>query len=133
MDLRQENGEWRLTAVGTVLASFGGDQYSARLALSAVRHYRFSERWRLGEGFTYFLSAGQPSPAAQAERNEQLLRLAEALARLPEDQRRAVELKHLRGCSLEEVGRELGRSPEAAAGLLRRGLDKLRGWLAEGG
>ena len=44
-----------------------------------------------------------------------------------------MELKHLRGCSLEEVGRELGRSPAAVAELLRRGLDKLRGWLAEGG
>jgi RNA polymerase sigma-70 factor (ECF subfamily) len=72
------------------------------------------------------------SPSEQAVRAEQLLRLAEGLARLPEDQQRAVELKHLHGESLEAIGQEMGRSVTAVAGLLRRGLDKLREWLTEG-
>jgi hypothetical protein len=59
VDVRQENARWVLTAGGTPLANFGTDQYSARLALSAVRHYRFTEQWRLADGFTYFLSTGQ--------------------------------------------------------------------------
>jgi RNA polymerase sigma-70 factor (ECF subfamily) len=78
------------------------------------------------------LADERSSPGEQAARAEQLLRLAEGLARLPEDQRHAVELKHLHGESLEDIGREMGRSVTAVAGLLRRGLDKLRDWLAEG-
>jgi RNA polymerase sigma-70 factor (ECF subfamily) len=79
-----------------------------------------------------WLADERSSASEQAQRNEQMRRLAEALAELPEDQRRAVELKHLRGQSLEEVGREMGRTATAVAGLLRRGLDRLRRRLAEG-
>src|SRR5262249_16278407 len=78
------------------------------------------------------LADERSSPSAQAVREEQLLRLAEGLARLPEDQRRAVERKHLQGESLEAIALEMGRGVTAVAGLLRRGLDKLREWLAEG-
>jgi RNA polymerase sigma-70 factor (ECF subfamily) len=72
------------------------------------------------------LAAEQTSPSERAARHEELLRLAEALAGLPEDQRRAVELHHLHGLPVEEVARELGRSESAAGGLLRRGLKRLR-------
>jgi RNA polymerase sigma-70 factor (ECF subfamily) len=76
------------------------------------------------------LDAG-PTPPQRAERAEQILRLADALARLPEDQRAAVELRHLQGVPVEEVGRRLGRSPAAVAGLLRRGLERLREFLRD--
>jgi RNA polymerase sigma-70 factor (ECF subfamily) len=72
------------------------------------------------------LAAEQTSPSERAVRHEELLRLAEALARLPEDQRRAVELHHLHGLPVDGVARELGRSESAAGGLLRRGLKRLR-------
>jgi RNA polymerase sigma-70 factor (ECF subfamily) len=78
-----------------------------------------------------FLAADESSPSERAERNEDLLRLAEALARLPEAQRQAVELHYLRGWSLAEVAEHLGRGKSAVAGLLHRGLDKLRDWLQE--
>jgi DNA-directed RNA polymerase specialized sigma24 family protein len=42
-----------------------------------------------------FLAADQTSPSGQVERQERLLRLADARAALPDAQRRAVELKHL--------------------------------------
>ena len=78
-----------------------------------------------------WLAADQSSPSQQAIRHERMLALAEALARLPEDQRRAVELHHLKGCSLAEVAWQLGRSKGAVAALLFRGLQKLREYLAD--
>jgi RNA polymerase sigma-70 factor (ECF subfamily) len=79
-----------------------------------------------------WLVADQPLPAEEAERKEQLLRLAEHLAELPEPQREALLLRHCQGWSLEEVGRHLGRSRAAVASLLRRGLKQLRQQLDEG-
>jgi RNA polymerase sigma-70 factor (ECF subfamily) len=78
-----------------------------------------------------FLAAAQSSPSQQAMRQEQLLRLAQALAGLPEKQRRAVELHHLQGWSLADIAVELGCRKPAVAGLLHRGLQNLRQRLDE--
>jgi RNA polymerase sigma-70 factor (ECF subfamily) len=76
-----------------------------------------------------WLAAEQSSPDQRAMRQEQLLRLAKALAELPKDQRRAVELRHLKGCKVAEVAREMERSKEAVAKLLVRGTARLRSLL----
>jgi len=73
-----------------------------------------------------WLATDQTSPSQQLVRNDQLLRLAEALAGLPEDQRQAIELHHLNGLRSIEVAEQLGRSEASVAGLLRRGLKSLR-------
>jgi RNA polymerase sigma-70 factor (ECF subfamily) len=78
-----------------------------------------------------WLIADQASPHEQAVRQEQLLHLAEALTQLPEDQRLAVELRHLKGCKVAEVAREMNRSKEAVAKLLQRGVARLRELLKE--
>ena len=77
-----------------------------------------------------WLAAEHSSPSEVAIRHEDLFHLAEALAQLPEDQRRSVELMHLQGLSVNEVGEIMGRSPAAVGGLLRRGMRKLRELLA---
>jgi RNA polymerase sigma-70 factor (ECF subfamily) len=78
-----------------------------------------------------WLADEQPSPGEHAQHREQLVRLAEALARLPQDQRTAVELHHLEGYSVPEVGRRMGRSAGSVAGLLHRGLKALRAHLGD--
>jgi RNA polymerase sigma-70 factor (ECF subfamily) len=77
------------------------------------------------------LAEQQPTPDRDFAGPEQLSRLAEALLMLPEDQRVAVELHHLQGQTLVAIGNRLGRSREAVAGLVFRGLKKLRAILGE--
>ena len=72
------------------------------------------------------LAADQTSPSERASRGEELRRLACAMARLPEDQRRVVELHHLQGLPVAEVAQLMDRSRRAVVGLLFRGLKKLR-------
>jgi RNA polymerase sigma-70 factor, ECF subfamily len=69
------------------------------------------------------------SPSRKAARNEDAVRLANALAQLPEAQRDAVFLHHLQGWSIAETAERLRRTEPAVAGLLHRGLKQLRGLL----
>jgi RNA polymerase sigma-70 factor (subfamily 1) len=78
-----------------------------------------------------WLAVEQSSPSQAMERQEQTLRLAAALEKLPEKHRQAVELRHLKGLSLAEVAAELGCTRPAVVGLLHRGVEKLRELLAE--
>jgi RNA polymerase sigma-70 factor (ECF subfamily) len=77
------------------------------------------------------LAADQSSPSQRAVRHEDFGRLADGLAQLPEAQREAVTLRHLHGLPLAEIAVKLGRSPAATAGLLKRGLARLRDLLKE--
>jgi RNA polymerase sigma-70 factor, ECF subfamily len=90
----------------------------AALDASSIR----LERW---------LAAQQSSPSQQAQRNEELLRLAQVLAGLPEAQREAIVLHYWQGWTTVQIGRHLDRSPAAVAGLLKRGLKELRRHLRE--
>jgi RNA polymerase sigma-70 factor (ECF subfamily) len=78
-----------------------------------------------------WLAAEQSSPSQQAIRNEQMLRLADAVAALPDAQREAVVLHYWRGLPLAEVAAQMNRTSASVAGLLQRGLKALRGLLAE--
>ncbi|WP_075092123.1 sigma-70 family RNA polymerase sigma factor [Planctomyces sp. SH-PL14] len=78
------------------------------------------------EALNGLAAACQPSPSAITVRNEELLRLANAIDALDSDQRTVVILKHLRQCSLAEISVECHKTPAAVAGLLRRGLARLR-------
>jgi RNA polymerase sigma-70 factor (ECF subfamily) len=72
-----------------------------------------------------------PRPDQRAAHHEDLLRMARALAQLPEDQRLALELKYLQGLSLEDIAKQIGRSKGAVAGLLHRGVIGLRATMQE--
>ena len=78
------------------------------------------------------MAASGPTPeeAAIGEERHRLLR--DLLARLPDDQRRVVELR-LAGLSSAEIGAELGRRPGAVDTALWRAVTRLRALLAEVG
>jgi RNA polymerase sigma-70 factor (ECF subfamily) len=80
-----------------------------------------------------WLATKQASPAGQAVHHEDILRLADALAQLSEDQRMALDLKHLQGLSVKVISQRMRKTEAAVAGLLRRGLKHLRELLGEKG
>jgi RNA polymerase sigma-70 factor (ECF subfamily) len=74
----------------------------------------------------HWLAADQSSPSQQVIKTEEMVSLANAVAGLPDGQREAVALYYFEGCSLAQLAQQLGRSESAAAGLLHRGLMRLR-------
>ncbi len=60
------------------------------------------------------------TPLEALEEQDLNRRLEELLQGLPENQRRALVLKRFAGLSYQEIGEELGLSPQAVDGLLKR-------------
>lgn len=73
-----------------------------------------------------WLADERSSPSQQALRREQLGRVNDALMKLPEDQRIAIEGKHLHALSVDEISQKMGKTVAAVGGLLRRGMRRLR-------
>jgi RNA polymerase sigma-70 factor, ECF subfamily len=78
-----------------------------------------------------YLVSDHTSLRQRAIRNEDLLRMSNALLELPDAQRDAVIMHHLQGCKLAEVAQQLQRTEAAVAGLLHRGLRRLREMMLE--
>lgn len=78
-----------------------------------------------------WLAADQSSPSQHVAREERTTALAAAVEALPPDQREVVLLKHCHGLSLNEIADQTGKTVAAVAGLLRRGLRRLRELLGE--
>ena len=66
------------------------------------------------------------SPLSALLRHEEAFRLAEALEKLPDDQRRAVEFMYFLGLTLSETADRMEMNRYAVLRLLKRGQDKLR-------
>ena len=77
------------------------------------------------------LAAEQSSPSERAEGREQGVRLAAALEQLPPEQREAIWLQHWHGWTLAQIAEHLGRTRGSVAGLIHRGLRRLREQLSE--
>jgi RNA polymerase sigma-70 factor (ECF subfamily) len=114
----------------------------ARTLADTVKHYHRDRRDvdlerslqadldQSSSGLADCLAADQTSPSRAAQRNEELLNLANALAELPEPMREVVILKHCRGQTLQQIAEQMGKSVPSVASLLRRGLAALRQKLA---
>jgi RNA polymerase sigma-70 factor (ECF subfamily) len=66
------------------------------------------------------------TPSQELLRRERGVILANGLARLPDDQREAVFLRHLEGLSFAEVAARMGRTLDSVKKLWARGLAQLR-------
>jgi RNA polymerase sigma-70 factor (ECF subfamily) len=84
-------------------------------------------------GLENWLAASGLSPSQQADRNELLLRLASALAELPEAQRQAIQQHYFDRQPVADIAAGMGRTTAAVAGLLKRRLQALREQLRESG
>lgn len=77
-------------------------------------------------GVEGWIAAGHTSPSMAAARNEELAKLADGLKRLPPDMREVVIEKHINNKTVREIAESTSRTEASVAGLLRRGLAKLR-------
>lgn len=75
------------------------------------------------------LAGDGPSPSQHVAMGEHVLKVAQAVNRLPETQREAIRLHYLEGMKLSEVAERLDKSTGAIAGLLHRGMKTLRAQL----
>jgi RNA polymerase sigma-70 factor, ECF subfamily len=112
-------------------------QILARNLADAGKHERAAKR-DIGQELNQasadlagWCAANQSSPSQRAVREEDAVRLAAALMDLPDAQRDALVLQHWHGLTLAQIGEILDKSPVAVAGLLKRGLRRLRELLDE--
>ncbi len=72
------------------------------------------------------LVAGTCSPSTEAMAHEQAEAVARALERLPEDYRRVITLRNQERRDFDDIGRLMGRSPEAVRRLWSRAIERLQ-------
>jgi RNA polymerase sigma-70 factor (ECF subfamily) len=114
-------------------------QILARVLAHEVRRYKGTQRRDVGREVSLeqaleassrrlaaLVPSSDPSPSAQADRREQEVRLAEALARLPDDYREVLLLRNFEGLAHDEVAARMGRAPGAVRMLWVRALARLR-------
>jgi RNA polymerase sigma-70 factor (ECF subfamily) len=97
------------------------------------RQVRISEVEESFDRLEQLWIADQTSPSQIVERKEQVLLMLARLQELPPDQRTAVIMKHLQGCSQREIAQALNRSEAAVGGLLDRGRKNLIDAMEAGG
>lgn len=76
--------------------------------------------------FAALAALGQDSPSADLQRQEATATLAQALATLPTDYRRVIQLRHLEGLPFEDVAERMDRSCGAVRMLWLRAIKQLR-------
>ncbi len=111
-----------------ILAHNLGDAFRSlhRECLDASRKLTLQSPGEGQQARAALLHAREAPADAQAIAQESAICLAEALLQLPEAQREALVLQYWQGMTLAEIGSRLNRTPVAVAGLLKRGLSRLR-------
>lgn len=82
-------------------------------------------------GLSRMFSHRQDSPSQSAVRRETAVLMADALATLPEECREVLIRRHLRGQSLVDMGKELGKSRHAVGRLIAKATVLLQSAMEE--
>ena len=77
------------------------------------------------------LAGDGPTPSQNVMLGEHVMRLAEAIDRLPESQGEAIRLHYIEGLKLSEVAEKLDKTAGSIAGLMHRGMKTLREQLGQ--
>lgn len=73
-----------------------------------------------------FLPPNTSTPSRSAVRAEREMIAMQNLAKLPEDQRVAIQLRHIEGLTLKNIAQRMNRSPASVTRLLQAGMEALR-------
>jgi RNA polymerase sigma-70 factor (ECF subfamily) len=90
--------------------------------VSHVRHERVAPMQALSTATELACQAAQPSPEQQVADRDELARLADAIARLPERARQIFRLRRVHGMSQREVACQLGLAESTVEKHMRRAL-----------
>ena len=105
-------------------------QIQERILLDAIRYHdaqrRATEKEVPGSAALRQTPGQASSPSQRAIRGERKAQVEHAIEQLPEAQREAIRLRYLDCRTIAEIAEIQGRSEEAVAGLLKRGLAGLR-------
>lgn len=124
-----EKAAWLRTILNNVLLATARD--FSRQRRDVTREQAMQALEQSSMHLANLLAATTSSPSAAMHRQERANALAQALLTLTTEQRKAIMLKYWQGATLAQIAEELDKSTEAVAGLIFRGMQKLRGRLDE--
>lgn len=87
-----------------------------------------SESGNTSLGMDHIIPSEASTPSQRLMKDEAAVQLASMLENIPETQRNAIRLRYLEGYSVRDIAEAMGKSEMAVAGLLKRGLQTLRGY-----
>ena len=72
------------------------------------------------------VAAPNPSVSSDILRHESLIRLSDAISRLPEEHREVIILRHIQGLPFKDIGERLNKTSGAVRMIWMRAIEKLR-------
>lgn len=119
-----EKAGWLRTILGNVLCGLLRDFSRQRRDISREQSIQAVEQSSIQ--LANLIPADSSSPSAALHRDERAGELAKAMLQLTEEQREAIILKYWHGMTLADIAQQIGKSNEAVAGLIFRGMQKLK-------
>ncbi|MCA9191535.1 MAG: sigma-70 family RNA polymerase sigma factor [Planctomycetales bacterium] len=119
-----ERAAWLRTILGNVLFAVARNFSRQRRDITREQSIQAVEKSSIQ--LANLLVGNSSSPSANLHRHERADELAKAMLKLTTEQRQAIVLKYWHGATLADIGEQLDKSTEAVAGLIFRGMQKLR-------